>query len=58
MSLMSLCKTGDPWVGAIFDPRATVWTIFVKAYTRWIYIPNIKFLGILVSDKKIFEDCL
>ena len=25
---MSLCKTRDPWDGAIFYPRAMIWTIF------------------------------
>ena len=27
--VFGLCKTSDPRVGAIFDPRAKVWTILV-----------------------------
>ena len=26
---VSLYKTGDPWVGTIFYPRAIIWTILV-----------------------------
>ena len=26
---ITLCKTGDPWGGANFDPRGIIWAIFV-----------------------------
>ena len=46
---ISLCKTCDAWGRAIFGPRGIIWT----NSTRWYYIPNIKALGLMVSDKKI-----
>ena len=27
-----LCKTNDPFRGAIFDPRAIIWTILAEVY--------------------------
>jgi len=30
----------------------------VNFFTRWCYIPNMKALGIVVSDKKVFENCI
>ena len=29
---MSLCKTSDTWNGAVFDPRAIFWTVFIKVH--------------------------
>ena len=46
---ISLCKTHDPQGGAIFGSRANILTNLVEA------IPNIKTLGIVVSDKKLFQ---
>ena len=51
---MSLCKISEPRHGAIFYPRAIIWTTLVEL-TRWSYIPNIKDVGLLVSDKKNFK---
>ena len=56
---MSLCKTSDPLGRANSDPRAVVWTILIKILKmelpRYILVPNIKGLRLLVSDKKIFK---
>ena len=52
-SCISLCKTCQPWGGAIFGPRVIIWTILAES-TRWSYVSNIKGLGLLLSDKEIF----
>ena len=48
-----LCKTCDLRGSPIFGLRGIVWTNLVES-TRWYYIPNIKALGLVVSDKIIF----
>ena len=40
-------------VGPTFGPRGIIWKNLVDS-TGWLYIPNIKNLGHMVSDKKIF----
>ena len=50
---MKLCKTTDTWNAAIFDPRAIIWIYLGGVY--YMKIHNIKGLGCLVSDKKIFK---
>ena len=47
---ISLCKTCNPQSGAIFGPRDIIWTNLVES-TSGCYIPNIKALGLMVSDK-------
>ena len=42
---MSLCKTSDPWSGAIFDPRAIIWIILVDVHKIKLHT-NIKGLGL------------
>ena len=51
---MGLCKICDPWGGAFFDPRSTIRTTLVDS-TSHSYIPYIKYLGFLASDKNIFK---
>ena len=50
------CKIVTPRGGVNFDPRGIIWTILRTS--RWCYIPNMKALGLLVTDKKIFESCI
>ena len=45
---------GDTWGEASFGPRSIIWTNLVEA-TRWCYISNIKALGLVVSEEKIFS---
>ena len=51
---ISMCKIWDPQGSAIFRPRGIIWTNLVERSIRWCYIPNIKVLGLMVSDKKLF----
>ena len=39
----------------IENPRGIIWTILVDVLLMMLYIINIKALGLVVSDKKIFE---
>ena len=43
----------DPRGGVIFDPRAMVGG-FIKRITKHCYTQNMKALGLVVSEKKIF----
>ena len=47
---IGLSKTSDPQGGAIFGPRVIILTNLVEV-TRWYFIPNIKALGFVVSEK-------
>ena len=44
-------ETINPWGVAKFDPRGMNGTIYVEDHC---YIPNIKAVGLVVSEKKIF----
>jgi len=46
-----------PRGGVNFNPRGIIWTTLERT-SRWCYIPNMKALGLVVSDKKIFENCI
>ena len=53
----SHCKSmgaNDPRGGAIFDPRGMIGRIYNKDHTH-CYIQNMKALGHVVSEKKIFS---
>ena len=53
--LLKACHVpGDTWGRADFGPRGIIWTNWVEVHYRSCYIPNIKALGLMVSDKKIF----
>ena len=52
--IVSLWELMTPWGGAIFDPRGMVGRI-IKRTTIHCYIQNMKALGLVVSDKKIFS---
>ena len=45
-------ETMDTWGVAKFDPRGTTVTIYVEDH--WT-LPNIKAVGLVVLEKKIFE---
>ena len=46
-------ETINPWGVAKFDPRGMNGTIYVETISH-CYIPNIKAVGLVVSEKKIF----
>ena len=43
-------------VECLFYGMSGIFIAFVTS--RWCYIPNMKALGLVVSDKKIFENCI
>ena len=47
-------ETIDPRGVAKFDPRGMNGTIYVEDINSHCYIPNIKAVGLVVSEKKIF----
>ena len=50
-----MCPRG----GVNFDPRGKIWTTLVEDQSsRWCYIQNMKALGLVVSDKKFFKNCI
>jgi len=51
------CKIVTPGAGSILTPGALFEQLWWRT-SRWCYIPNIKALGLVVSDKKIFENCI
>ena len=54
--MFSHCKSmgaNDPRGGAIFDPRGMIGRIYIED-TKHCYTQNMKALGLVVSEKKIF----
>jgi len=51
------CKIVPPGRGQ-FWPQGHNFKQLWWRTSRWCYIPNMKVLGLVVSDKKIFENCI